>query len=414
MTMRMRSKLAVHGGTPLRSRGWPSWPIWDEREVEAVAEVARSGQWFSRSGSRVQELTRRFAEYHQARFAVPCTNGTHALEIALRAAGVKAGQEVILPPYTFIATATAIVQINAVPVFADIDPETYNLDPQAAEAAITDRTGAIIAVHIAGCPADMDALGDLARRRGLKLVEDAAQAHGAEWRGKKVGAIGDAGSFSFQASKNLNAGEGGIVLSDREEVFDRAWSLADIGRIREGAWYQHELLSGNFRMTEWQGAILLAQMERLEEQTRLRNENGLYLAERLAQIEGIRPLTRDPRVTQHAYHLFVFRYDAAAFAGRATTGALSRSDFMHALSAEGVPCTGGYTPLYRQGAFRPIDAGMYPLAAERDYSSVRCPVAERVGDHEAIWLMQNLLLGTRADMDDIVDAILKIQEACRG
>lgn len=407
MTTRTSSQLAVHGGTPVRSRPWPDWPVWGAAEVEAVTAVVRSGNWFARSGSCVQEFTRRFADYHQARFAVPCTNGTHALEIALRAAGVGAGDEVILPPYTFIATATAIVQINAIPVFADIDPETYNLDPRAAEAAITDRTGAIIAVHIGGCPADLDALGELARRRGLKLIEDSAQAHGAEWRGRKVGAIGDSGSFSFQASKNLNAGEGGIVLTDREEVFDRAWSLADIGRIREGAWYQHELLSGNFRMTEWQGAILLAQMDRLEEQTRRRNENSLYLAGRLEQIEGARPLKRDARVTQHAYHLFAFRYDAAAFGG------LSRGDFIRALSAEGVPCSAGYTPLYGQGAFRPIDPTMYPLAAARDYSSVHCPVAERVCAHEAIWLSQNMLLGPRADMDDIADAVLKIQQATR-
>ena len=150
----------------------------------------------------------------------------------------------------------------------------YNLDPRAAEAAITDRTTAIIAVHIAGCPADMDAFKELARRRGLALIEDAAQAHAAEWRGRRVGALGDAGTFSFQASKNLNAGEGGIVLTDRPEVYDRAWSLINVGRVRDGGRYEHALLSGNYRMTEWQGALLLSQMRRLEEQTQRRNENA--------------------------------------------------------------------------------------------------------------------------------------------
>lgn len=405
--MKSVDRLAIHGGTPLRTRPWPAWPVWDEREVEAVAAVVRSGRWFSRDGDRVQTFARRFAEYHQARFAVPCTNGTHALEIALRAAGVQAGDEVIVPPYTFIATASAVVQVNAVPIFADIDPDTYNLDPRAAEAAITDRTRAIIAVHIGGCPADMDAFTDLARRRGLKLIEDAAQAHGAEWRGRKIGALGDAGTFSFQASKNLNAGEGGVVLTDRKEVYDRAWSLADVGRVREGAWYQHEIISGNYRMTEWQGAILLEQMERLEEQTRWRNENGLYLATKLAKIEGIRPLKRDERVTSHAYHLFIFRYDPSAFGG------LSRADFIAALNAEGVPCSAGYTPLYSQGAFR-VDPATHPFAAQRDYRAMVCPVAERVCAEEAVWLYQNLLLGTRADMDEIAAAVRKIQMASRG
>lgn len=407
MTTRTGEKLALHGGTPVRTKPWPRWPEWDEREAEAVAAVVRGGNWFCRGGTRVDEFTRRFAQYQQARFAVPCTNGTHAIELALRAAGVRAGDEVIVPPYTFIATASAVVQVNAIPVFADIDPHTYNLDPKAAEAAITERTRAIIAVHIGGCPADMDAFPELARRRGLRLIEDAAQAVAAEWRGRKVGALGDAGTFSFQASKNLNAGEGGAIVTDNEEIYDRAWSLADVGRVRDGAWYQHEYISGNYRMTEWQAAILLAQMERLDEQTRRRNENGLYLADHLSRIEGIRPLRRDERVTCHAYHLFVFRYDAGAFGG------LPRAEFIRALNAEGVPCSAGYTPLYHQGAFR-VDPATHPVAAARHYADSHCPVAERVCAEEAIWLFQSMLLGSAADMDDIVAAVEKIQRAARG
>jgi dTDP-4-amino-4,6-dideoxygalactose transaminase len=406
MTTSAGEKIALHGGTPVRTKPWPRWPEWDEREVEALAAVVRSGNWFCRGGTRVDELTRRFSEYHNARFAVPCTNGTHAIELALRAVGVRAGDEVIVPPYTFIATASAVVQVNAIPVFADIDPETYNLDPAAAEAAITDRTSAIIAVHVAGCPADMDAFPELARRRGLKLIEDAAQAVGAEWRGRRIGAIGDAGTFSFQASKNLNSGEGGIIVTDREEVYDHAWSLADVGRVREGAWYQHEFISGNYRMTEWQAAILLAQMDRLEEQTRRRNENALYLAEGLAPIDGIRPLRRDARVTCHAYHLFAFRYLADGFGG------LPRAEFIRALSAEGIPCSAGYTPLYHQGAFR-VDPATHPIAAARSYANSHCPVAERICAEEAVWLFQSMLLGTKADMDDIVTAVAKIQRASR-
>ena len=397
-------QLAVNGGTPVRQRPWPAWPVWDEADARAVADVVRSGQWFAMSGRGVNAFADRFAAFHNARFGAPCTNGTQAIEIALRAVGVKAGDEVIVPPYTFIATASACVEVNAVPVFADIDPDTYNLDPRAAEAAITDRTTAIIAVHIAGCPADMDAFQELARRRGLLLIEDAAQAHAAEWRGRRVGALGDAGTFSFQASKNLNAGEGGIVLTDRPEVYDRAWSLINVGRVRDGGRYEHALLSGNYRMTEWQGALLLSQMRRLEEQTQRRNENALYLARQLEEIPGIRPLKRDERITCHAYHLFIFRYSAAEFGG------LPRQEFLRALSAEGVPCSPGYTPLYRSDAFRP-DRATHPFAGERDYAAVHCPVAERVCAEEAVWLTQPMLLGTRSDMDDIAAAIRKIRAA---
>jgi dTDP-4-amino-4,6-dideoxygalactose transaminase len=397
----------MHGGSPVRTRPWPKWPVHDDTEVEALAEVVRSGKWFAHGGTKVQEFAARFAEYQQARFVAPCTNGTQAIEVALRAAGVKAGDEVIVPPYTFIASASAIVHVNAVPVFVDIDPDTYNLDPAQVEAAITDRTAAVLAVHIAGCPADMDALGEIARRRGLKLLEDAAQAVGAEWSGRRVGAIGDAGTFSFQASKNLNAGEGGVVITDQEAVYDAAWSLINVGRVRDGAWYQHESMGSNFRMTEWQGAILLAQMTRLDAQTERRNRNALYLADQLGHIPGIAPLKRDPRVTRHAYHIFIFRYDASEFGG------LPRPEFLRALAAEGIPCSPGYVPLYRQGAFR-INSASHPFPAQRvDYGQVRCPVTERVCEHEAVWMGQSMLLAEREDMDDIAEAVGKIQRASR-
>jgi dTDP-4-amino-4,6-dideoxygalactose transaminase len=405
MTATAPTQLAIQGGTPVRTRPWPRWPIYDDTEVEALAEVVRSGKWFAHGGTKVKEFAERFAELQDARFAAPCTNGTQAIEIALRAVGVKAGDEVIVPPYTFIASASAIVAVNAVPVFVDIEPDTYNLDARRVEEAITERTAAILAVHIAGCPADLDALGEIARRRGLKLVEDAAQAVGAQWKGRHVGAIGDAGTFSFQASKNLNAGEGGVVLTDQEAVYDTAWSLINVGRVRDGGWYEHHWMSGNYRMSEWQAAILLAQMTRLEAQTERRNRNALYLAEQLSALPGIAPLRRDERVTRHAYHIFVFRYDAAAFEG------LPRGEFLRALAAEGIPCSPGYAPLYRQGAFR-INSETHPFPSQRvDYSQVQCPVAERICEEEAIWMGQSLLLAEREDMDDIVEAVGKIQRS---
>ena len=270
----------------MRTAPFPSWPVWDERDEQALLAVLRSGTWGAHAGTRVTEFGQRFAAYQQAEHAVCVTNGTAALEVALRAVGVGPLDEVIIPPYTFVATATAVLAIGAIPVFCDILPDTYLIDAADAERRITPRTRAIVAVHIAGQPADLDAVGDVARRHGLKVVEDAAQAHGAAWRGRRVGAIGDAGSFSFQSSKNLNAGEGGIILTDDREVAERAWSLANVGRIPDGAWYQHEGMGFNLRLTEFQGALLLSQLERLPEQFERRERNARFLD---------RGAVRDPR-----------------------------------------------------------------------------------------------------------------------
>lgn len=397
--------LAVNGGTPVRdvkARPWPAWPVWDDEETAALLGVLHSGLWGSHAGSQVQAFEEEFARFHDAQYGVCNCNGTASLEVALRAAGIGIGDEVIVPPYTFIATASAVLMVNGVPVFADIDPDTYTLDPKAAEAAITPRTRAIIPVHIAGCPADMDAFQELARKHGLVLIEDCAQAHAAAWRGRKVGAIGDMGCFSFQSSKNITAGEGGIVLTNSKEYQERCWSIVNVGRVPDGAWYEHHVLGSNYRLTEFQGAILRVQLTRLAEQTARRWENAQFLNTELARIPGIRPMRVDERVTMHAYHLYIFRYDSAAFGG------MPREEFARALSAEGVPCSLGYTPLYRTDLFRTQGT----IAGTRvDYTKVLCPVTERACTEEAIWLFQSMLLGTRDDMQDIVDAVAKIQAA---
>ena len=401
--------LAVLGGPPLRTEPFPSWPVFGAEEEAAVLEVLRSGSWFL--GERVSEIEERFPRFHQARHGVAVSSGTAALQVALEAAGVRLGDEVIVPSYTFVATAASVALVGAVPVFADVDPGNYCIDPAAVEAAITERTRAVVAVHFAGHPADLDALGRLCRARGLRLIEDAAQAHCAEWRSRRVGAIGDLGTFSFQASKNLNSGEGGFILSDDEELSEAAWSIHNCGRSRTGAWYEHPLVGGNYRMTEFQAALLLSQMGNLEDQTRRRSRNGALLAERLSEIEGIRPLDVDARVTCHAYHLFVFRYDAAAFAGA------PRARFLEALSAEGIPCAAGYRPLYGEPAFQarfrdyPLDSPAF--GGRPDYSTVHHPVTERICAGEAVWLTQNLLLGSEEDTVGIAEAVAKIQQQAR-
>ena len=399
--------LAIDGGTPVRSRPWPRWPIFDETEEQAILEVVRSGKWWSVGGTKVREFEEAFARFQDAQFAVCVTNGTAALEVALRAAHIGCGDEVIVPPYTFIATATAVLAVGATPVFVDVEEESLNIDPTKIEEAITPRTRAIIPVHIAGCPADMDGVLEVARKHNLLVIEDAAQAHAAEWKGTKVGAIGDMGCFSFQASKNLNAGEGGAVLTNNPHWADQVWSVHNVGRVRGGRWYEHHVLGSNFRMTEFQAAILLAQLKRLPEQTERRTQNAHRLTEMLSQIPGIRPPRPDPRVTRHAYHLYIFRYDKNHFGGR------PREDFLKALNAEGIPCSAGYVPLYKERVFlnRPISKDLCQLSTLKDYSKVQCPVCERACYEEAVWLYQNMLLGDERDIEDIATAVAKVQRA---
>jgi len=401
------AKLAINGGTPVRTKPFPTWPVWDERDLAALRGALESGKWFM--GPNKEKFEQRWADFCNARFAVATTNGTAALAVAYRAVGIEPGDEVIIPPYTFIATATAVLEVDAIPVFADISLDTANISADAVEAVITERTAAIVPVHVAGNPADMDRINAIADKRGIAVVEDAAQAHGAEWQGRRVGAIGDAGCFSFQASKNLNAGEGGCVVTNDPQIADRAWSIHNVGRIRGGVWYEHKTLGGNERMIEWQAALLLSQMDRLEEQMQRRDQAAARLDERLSQIEGLHPQKMAPGATRSAHHLYIFRYVAEEFGGP------PRARFLEALNAEGIPGRLGYNPLYREPLFADTIPNNPKLLAcgsradDMDYSTVECPNAERL-TKEAVWFTQSVLLGTPEDMDDIADAILKIKE----
>jgi dTDP-4-amino-4,6-dideoxygalactose transaminase len=399
----MADKLAIEGGTPVRREPFPAWPIWDEREEKQLLEVLHSGHWGMLDGDKVHTFERAFAAYQGARHGVCVMSGTAGLEIGLRAVGVGAGDQVITTPYTFIATVNAALTVNAVPILVDIDQETFNLDPTQIEAAITPRTKAIMPVHFAGQPADMDAVLDIAARYGLRVVEDACQGWGAEWRGRRVGALGDVGAFSFQSSKNVNAGEGGIILTNDDELEDLVWSMANVGRTRHGLWYEYAREGWNSRLTEWQGAILLAQLERADELAERRQRNAAYLCQLLAAIPGVHPLVADARVTRHAWHLFIFRYGRDAFGG------LPRARFIQALGAEGVPCSPGYHLPINQTP--PLLGGLERLRGfVDDVPAPRpCPVAERLCKEEAVWLTQNMLLGGEEDMDDIAEAITKIQ-----
>ena len=414
VTTRMTEpRLAVDGGSPVRTEPFPSWPVWDAADEEAVLSALRSGRWGSRPGSGfVDAFTTRFASFHQARRAIAVSNGTVALEVALRAIGVGPFDEVIIPAYTFVATATSVLSVGAIPVFADILPDTFLMDPDDAARRITPRTKAIVPVHIGGQPCDLDALLGMARSNGLALIEDAAQAVGASWRGRQIGAIGDIGTLSFQSSKNLNAGEGGALLTDDDALADRAWSLANCGRMPAGAWYHHEIAGSNHRMTEIQGALLLSQLDRLPSQFDLREQNALLLDDGLSTVRGLTPQARDERVTGHAHHLYVSRYDHTAFGGR------PRAWFLSALRAEGIPCSPGYeTPLHRMPAVL-SERRKWAMLANECGRQVTCPdspdeenlpVTDRASNEEGVWFGQSVLLSDHRAMSQIIEAVSKIQ-----
>lgn len=404
----MRQDLAINGGPKTVEKDY-AWPIFDDTDINCVAEVVRSGKWGNPDcGGAVADFEKEFAAYCGTKHALLCVNGSVALRLALIACGVKPGDEVIVPPYTFIATASIVIESNCVPVFVDIDPETYNLDASKIEAAITPRTKAIIPVHFAGQACDMDRILEIAKKHNLRVIEDACHGHGAEYKGKKLGSIGDAGCFSFQSSKNLTSGEGGLVVTNDDKLYLMMNSLRNVGRVEGGAWYEHHNAGCNYRITQLQAVLLSSQLKRLEEQTLVRHENGTYLNKLLSEIEGITPLTRGLGETVHSYHIYIFKYDKSKFNG------LSKVEFSKMLAAEGVPCFMGYPqPLYKQPLFQNKNFMCYAIPEEVDYSKVVCPVTEKACYEEAVWIMQHAMLSTKADMDLFAAAILKIQKSTK-
>ena len=336
-------------------------------------------------------------------------NGTSALLTALAAMGIGAGDEVIVPPYTFVATVNAVLMLHALPVFVDTDIETFQIDARKIAAAITPQTRLILPVHLGGSVADMDTIMSAATARGVPVLEDACQSHLAQWKGRHVGSIGKAGCFSFQASKNLNSGEGGAIITNDQALVERAYAFHNNSRPGSGSDFAYRHAGLNLRLTEFQAALLLAQMTRLESQSTTRETNAAYLTQQLAQIPGIAPAKMYPGVTRNAYHLYMFRYDPAGFAG------LPRAAFLKALRAEGVPASSGYSPLNKEpflanafastGFQRIYGAAAIKAMEERN----RTPQNDRLCE-EAVWLTQTMLLGPRQDMDHIVEAVRKIQK----
>jgi len=399
-------KLALLGGKPVKTKDFPSWPQYDEKEEKALMEVLHSGIWWRTPGTKTLQFEKDFAKAHQVEHGIACTNGTAALEIAVAALGVGSGDEVIVPDFTFVATASAVLAAGAMPVMVDVDSETFNINPDLVEKAITPRTKAIIAVHLGGMPCDMDRLVEIAKKHNLFLIEDSAHAHGSEWKGQKVGSLGDCGTFSFQASKLMTAGEGGIVITKNADLEIRIRSVHDCGRMPGEWFYSHFINGSNYRLSEWQGAVLSQQLSRLDEQAAKRTKNAEYLNHELAKIEGIRPQKRDPRVTRNGNYCYIFHYDPKAFNG------LKTEKFIEALNAEGIPTQASYPPVRKLAVFQ---SGEYrkKLSSEQamekhEFLNTACPVTDDAYEN-TVWLVHRTLLGTEQDAIEIVEAVKKIQ-----
>jgi len=398
-------KLAILGGEPIKNTPFPEWPIFDERERQALLDVLESRVWWRTPGTSTLKFEEEFASYQQAKYAIAVTNGTAALEVSLAALGIGPGDEVIVPDFTFVATASAVLFAGALPVLVDVDPHTYCIDPDEAERAITDRTKAIIAVHMGGHPADLDRLGEIAARHQIYLVEDSSHAHGSEWKGRRVGAIGDIGTFSFQQSKLMTAGEGGIIVTNNPEIEKNARSIHDCGRMPGEWFYSHFIYGSNYRLSEWQGAILRQQLSRADELTPIRTRNATFLDKALAQIEGITPQKEDPRVTCNGHYAYIFHYDKAAFQG------LPTEEFIKAFNAEGIPTQASYPPVHALDMFKNGDY-LKRLSPEqqKEHKFLKNEFPNTLkGAWETVWLPQPNLLGSQDEMQAVLDAILKIQ-----
>ena len=403
-------KLAILGGQPVRRAPFPSWPVSDAREEKALLDVLRSGRWGRLGGQAVDQFEEKYAGLLGAKHVLATANGTSALFTSVNALGIGPGDEVLVPPYTFVATINIVLLQYALPVFVDTDIETFQIDATKVAGKITGRTAAIIPVHMAGGAANLDTILQVGRDRKLPVIEDACQAHLGEWRSRKLGALGTAGCFSFQASKNLNSGEGGAVVTSDDDLVERCYTFHNNGRGRRVASYDFSYRRGgaNLRLTEFQAAILLSQMSRLEEQSRTREENAKYLSSMLEEIPGIRPVRNYEGCTRSAWHLFMFRYDQEAFAG------VNREAFLKALAAEGVRASSGYRPLNKEPFLKTTLASkayrrIYPekLLLEWEERN-QCPVNDRLCD-QAVWLTQTMLLGPRRDMEQIAEAVAKIR-----
>ena len=396
-------KLAINGGKQSKTKAFPQWPYSNEREIALIGEVFSSGNWWRMTGNKVKTFEQDFAALHNVKYCLGVTNGTHAIEIALTALGIQHGDEVIVPAVTFISTGSAVIYVNATPVLADVDPDTFCMIPEAFEKAITPKTKAVIPVHMAGHACNMEAICAIAKKHNIKVIEDAAHAHGGQCNGRMIGSYGDMSIFSFQNGKIMTCGEGGAPITDNEDLYERAYLIHGVGRPDGDRVYEHSVLGSNDRMNEFSAAILIAQQERLHEMNKKRDKNALLLDSLLFDVEGIKPQGRKEYATLITHYMYMFYYDPDFFNG------LSRKDFVDCLIAEGIPAFICFPVLSDTTFFKNNDfygrINAFEQLASNDISNAR-NVASNV-----VWLPHFTLLGDEQDISEIAKAIKKIQEA---
>jgi dTDP-4-amino-4,6-dideoxygalactose transaminase len=405
------TKLALLGGEPVRkNKAWPPWPYVDDQIVEAVVKTTRSGIWCridSPSGN-VAAFEKEFAQLMGSRFCVATGSGTQALHTCVEALGIGAGDEVITSPYTDPGTIASILAARALPVLADLDPASYQLDPDDVERRVTGNTRALMPVHMMGQPSHLERILAIAKKHSLAVIEDAAQAHLSEYQGKKLGTIAPLGCFSFQTSKTIACGEGGAVLGDDEALMDKVYTVHNHGTSRRG---RTEVIGPKYRMNEFEAALLLAQLAGAQERFRRRNENAARLTARLKECPGVVPQKLYPGTASGSFYLYAMSYKKEHFNN------VERSRFLKAVAAEGV----GLSPYIERGLHREpwVDHIVKTKAYEKTFSARRlqqfreemsCPNCDRVCQEMVMLWASGPLLGTKADMDDIADAILKVYE----
>jgi L-glutamine:2-deoxy-scyllo-inosose/3-amino-2,3-dideoxy-scyllo-inosose aminotransferase len=417
------NKLAINGGKPLRdvkTNPWPKWPLWDGKEEQGLLEVLKSGVW-SYNGPKESEFNKAFAKFIGTKYAISVANGTVSLQLALEACDIGWGDEVIVPGLTWQATAAAALDVNAVPVLVDVNEDNWCIDPAEVEKAISPRTKAIIPVHLYGSFADMDAIIEIAGKHNLRVIEDSAHKHGGEWNGKKVGSIGDVGSFSFQLSKLMTAGEGGAITTSNSQLYEKLDALRNCGRRPVNEQFADKgtgiygdegnlIQSGNYRITEFQAALLIESLKRLPELNQIRDENAKYVNSLLSELQGILPMRSNEKETKGAYYNFSFRYNKDEFKG------LDVAKFRKALGKElGCPVEPSYEPLNACALYTPhTKLCRYKLSEkhwnEIDPARFNLPVCRKIYEEESVCFHHSILMGTKADMDLIVKAIKKIYD----
>jgi len=403
-------KLAITGGEPVRKTAFTPWPVLAEEERRNLEDAFTSLKWGGQPfpGKYADSFAKKFAAFQGAKYGQCVSTGTVAIEACLKAIQIRPGDEVIVPAYTWEGTVGPVLLLNAVPVFVDIDPETYCLDAKLIEAAITPKTKAILPVHLGMRFADMDEILRIAKKHNLKVIEDCAHAHGAQWNGKGAGSMGDLGAFSFQSSKLITSGEGGAVISNTLECMELVQSYINAGRASLTDQFHHRIIGYNHRLSELQAAVLEPQLDRLPAQAAVRAKNVKHFESRLQTTPGIRLLKPDQRITRLAPYGYFFKY----FEKEAKD--IPRAAFVAALQLEGIPCDGlFYEPVYKSSLFplKPEDFPALSWGREKPIdlrTKYSCPESERAAYHEAVWFPHFLFLGTTADADSIADAILKV------